>query len=633
MTLIRWTVVALLAVSGLTHPLHAATPPPNIVLIFCDDLAYSDLGCYGNTKAKTPNLDRMARQGIRFTDFYVGQPVCSASRAALMTGCYPNRVGIEGALSPKSKTALNTNEITIAKLLKSRGYATAIYGKWHLGHTAEYLPTRQGFDEYFGLPYSNDMWPSHPTQGTNFPPLPLFEAERIVQYMPDQTQLTTWYTEHAVSFIEKNKTRPFFLYVPHNMPHVPLHVSSKHEGKSGPGLYGDVIMEIDWSVGEIMAALRRNGLIENTFVLFSSDNGPWLEYGDHAGSALPLREGKMTSFEGGLREPFLAFWPGHVPAGQVSHELVTAMDLFPTIASLSGAALPTDRIIDGKNIWPLLAGEPGARSPHEAFFYYWGRQLEAVRSGNWKLHFGHEYIHPDPPGHDGKPGRMTNQWVGLELFDLAADPGETNNLSRQFPEVVNRLQLLAEKCRDDLGDSATRRIGKNVRPAGMVHDANETREALELVPKGQSGPNPNPNAEVVKQHGDGTVFLHARQAFIHGSMIQYEPQTNKNTVGYWVKLDDWVSWEFTIDRPGTFAVEILQGCGNGSGRSQVEFSVGDQKLEFLVKETGGFQDFVSREIGTFKFDEPGRFTLQVRPKTKPALAVMDLRSVTLRPVK
>src|SRR4051812_15208775 len=304
--------------------------PPNIVLIFCDDLAYSDLGCYGNARAKTPHLDRMAREGIRFTDFYVGQPVCSASRAALMTGCYPGRVGIQGALAPKSKIALHTNEITIAELLKTRGYATAIYGKWHLGHTPEFLPTRQGFDDYFGLPYSNDMWPNHPTSGTNFPPLPLIEGERVIQLMPDQTQLTTWYTERAVNFIEKNKERPFFLYVPHNMPHVPLHVSDRHKGKSGYGLYGDVIMEIDWSVGEILAALARNGLDNNTLVIFSSDNGPWLEYGDHAGSALPLREGKMTSFEGGLREPFIVRWPNHVPAGTTSHELVTAMDFLPT---------------------------------------------------------------------------------------------------------------------------------------------------------------------------------------------------------------------------------------------------------------------------------------------------------------
>jgi len=453
------------------QPQLARADRPNIVLIFCDDLAYSDLGCYGNAYARTPNLNRMAREGTRFTDFYVGQPVCSASRAALMTGCYPNRVGIQGALAPKSKVALNTNEITVAELLKTRGYATAIYGKWHLGHTPDFLPTRQGFDDYFGLPYSNDMWPNHPTSGTNFPPLPLIEGERTIQYMPDQTQLTTWYTERAVRFIEKNKERPFFLYVPHNMPHVPLHVSARHKGKSGHGLYADVIMEIDWSVGEILDALTRNGLENNTLVIFSSDNGPWLEYGDHAGNALPLREGKMTSFEGGLREPFIARWPNRIPAGRTCHELITAMDFLPTVTRLAGAELPTDRIIDGKDIWPLLSGQPGAKSPHEAFFYYWGEHLEAVRSGKWKLHLSHEYNHPDPPGAGGKPGKMGKRQIGLDLFDLDNDLSETNNVAEKYPTIVQRLQALAEKCRDDLGDSAQKRVGKNVRAPSAVSAA------------------------------------------------------------------------------------------------------------------------------------------------------------------
>jgi len=466
---VRFAVVAVLLAAAFSGQAQSSrSDRPNIVLIFCDDLAYSDLGCYGNAHAKTPKLDRMAREGTRFTDFYVGQPVCSASRAALMTGCYPNRVSIQGALAPKSKIALNTNEMTVAELLKTRGYATAIYGKWHLGHTPEFLPTRQGFDDYFGLPYSNDMWPTHPTSGTNFPPLPLIEGEKTIQYMPDQTQLTSWYTERAVKFIEKNKERPFFLYVPHNMPHVPLHVSDRHKGKSGYGLYGDVIMEIDWSVGEILAALARNGLDNNTLVIFSSDNGPWLEYGDHAGSALPLREGKMTSFEGGLREPFIARWPTRVPAGRTSHELITAMDFLPTVARLAGADVPTDRIIDGKDIWPLLFGQPGAKSPHEAFFYYWGERLEAVRNGKWKLHLGHEYHHPEPPGSGGKPGKMSKRKIGLELFDLENDPSETNNVAEKYPTVVQRLQGLAEKCREDLGDSAQKRVGKNVRPASAV---------------------------------------------------------------------------------------------------------------------------------------------------------------------
>src|SRR5262249_54406319 len=295
-----WVAAALLApgtqAAG-TAP--KAERPPNVVLIFTDDQGYADVGCYGARGFATPHLDRMAREGVRFTDFYVAQAVCSASRAALLTGCYPNRIGILGALGPASKHGIAAGAKTIADVLKARGYATAIYGKWHLGHHQPFLPTRHGFDDYFGLPYSNDMWPRHPT--AKFPDLPLFEGEKVVAHNPDQTKLTTWYTERAVKFIEKNRERPFFLYVAHNMPHVPLHVSDKFKGKSKRGLYGDVIMEIDWSVGQVLAALQKHGLDEKTLVIFTSDNGPWLSYGNHAGSARPLREGKTTTFDGGLR--------------------------------------------------------------------------------------------------------------------------------------------------------------------------------------------------------------------------------------------------------------------------------------------------------------------------------------------
>src|SRR5262249_55387775 len=264
------------------------------VIILADDLGYADLGCYGARGYQTPNLDRMAKEGMRFTDFYVAQGVCSASRTALLTGCYPNRVGILGALGPKATHGISSKEKTVAEALKARGYATAIYGKWHLGHHPKFLPTRHGFDDYFGLPYSNDMGPKHPT--AKFPALPLIAGEKTIATNPDQTKLTTWYTERAVKFIARNKAKPFFLYVPHAMPHVPLHVSDKFKGKSKRGLYGDVIMEIDWSVGQILAALKKHGLDEKTLVIFASDNGPWLSYGDHAGSAGPLREGKMTTF-------------------------------------------------------------------------------------------------------------------------------------------------------------------------------------------------------------------------------------------------------------------------------------------------------------------------------------------------
>ncbi|MBK8000452.1 MAG: sulfatase [Verrucomicrobia bacterium] len=354
----------------------APNPLPNVVLIFCDDMAYADIGAFGAKGYPTPNLDRLSRQGVKFTDFYVAQPVCSASRAALLTGCYPNRVGIKGALGPQSKIGLNSNEVTIAELLKERGYATAVYGKWHLGHRPEFLPLRHGFDDFFGLPYSNDMWPNHPTAGTNYPPLPLIRGEQIIEFMPNQTQLTTWYTRHAMDFIERNKQQPFFLYLPHNMPHVPLFVSDKFAGKTKRGLFGDVIAEIDWSVGQILDTLKKNHLEENTLVLFTSDNGPWLVYGDHAGSAKPLREGKATVFDGGVRVPFIARWPGKIPAGSTCREPAMTIDVLPTIARLTGARLPIHPI-DGLDIWPLLSGAKKATSPHDALYFYVAR-LEAL---------------------------------------------------------------------------------------------------------------------------------------------------------------------------------------------------------------------------------------------------------------
>jgi arylsulfatase A-like enzyme len=443
------------------------TQPPNFVVIFADDMGYGDAGCYGARGIETPNLDRMARQGIRFTDFYVAQPVCSASRAALLTGCYPNRIGILGALGPGSKHGISDGEKTIADLLKTRGYATAIYGKWHLGHHPRFLPTRHGFDDYFGLPYSNDMWPKHPE--AKFPPLPLIEGEKTIATDPDQSKLTTWYTEHAVEFIARNKDRPFFLYVPHTMPHVPLHVSAKFKGKSERGLYGDVIMEIDWSVGQILGALREHGLDEQTLVLFTSDNGPWLSYGNHGGSAGPLREGKMTTWDGGVRMPFIARWPGKIPAGSVCREPAMTIDILPTLAGLAGAELPRHKI-DGKDIWPLLSGKADARSPHEALYFYWDRHLQAVRSGKWKLHLPHSYrtLAGKAGGRDGKPAPYSQAETPLALYDLAKDVGETTNVAESHPEVVERLKGLAERAREDLGDSATKQDGKGCRPPGRI---------------------------------------------------------------------------------------------------------------------------------------------------------------------
>ena len=462
---------------GGCHFLQKNTRPPNVVLLFADDLGYSDIGCFGARGYHTPNLDRMAGDGVRLTSFYVAQPVCSASRAALLTGCYSSRVDIHHALMPRSPKGLNPEETTLAEMLKTRGYVTACFGKWHLGDHPDFMPLRQGFDEYFGIPYSNDMWPIHPNPNMRkaWPWLPLYEGETAIDSLHDQTQLTTRITEHAVSFIERHRDQPFFLYVPHPQPHVPLFVSDKFRGKSGAGLYGDVIMEIDWSVGEILAALRRNGLEENTLVIFTSDNGPWLAYGNHAGSAQPLREGKGTVWEGGVREPFILQWKGHVPAGAVISEPLMTIDLMPTIARVTGAKLPP-LPIDGRDAWPVISQAPGAKSPHEAyFFYYQTNELQALRSGRWKLCFPHQYnsIGTGTGGRDGMPGPYVSVKITQpELYDLENDLSETRNVASEHPEIVQRLEALAEKARAELGDALTGRQGSGVRPAGKAGEKN-----------------------------------------------------------------------------------------------------------------------------------------------------------------
>ena len=423
---------------------------PNVVIIFTDDQGYQDVGCFGAKGFKTPKLDRMAKEGVRFTDFYVAAGSCTPSRAALMTGCYPQRIGLPKVLGPHSKIGISAEEETLAEVLKTRGYATGCFGKWHLGDSVKFLPKQHGFDEYFGLPYSNDMWPEHPTV-KSFPPLPLIEGNEVVAYNPDQTKLTTWYTQRAVRFIENNKGKPFFLYVPHNMPHVPLFVSDKFKGRSKRGLYGDVIMEIDWSVGRILAALRRNHLDKNTLVIFTSDNGPWLSYGDHAGSAGPLREGKGTTWDGGQREACIMWWPGRIPGGRVCGEMVSSIDILPTVARLAGAKRPVKEI-DGKNIWPLIEGEAGAKSPHEAFYFYQGDQLQAVRSGRWKLHFPHIYrtLGGKPGGTGGMPAEYIKGEIGLALFDLKNDIGEKNDVAEQHPDIVQKLSKIGKEFDDKL---------------------------------------------------------------------------------------------------------------------------------------------------------------------------------------
>ncbi len=453
---------------------------PNIVIIFADDLGYGDLGTYGALDFTTPNLDKMAAEGIRFTSFYSAQAVCSASRAGLLTGCYPNRINIHNAFMPWSKKGLADSEVTIAELLKQKNYATAIFGKWHLGHQKKFLPLQHGFDEYFGLPYSNDMWPvgfdGVPiTDSTSwkfrYPILPLIEGnEKVdeVKTLEDQSTLTTRYTERAVQFIENNKDRPFFLYVPHSMPHVPLGVSDKFNGKSKQGMYGDVIMEIDWSVGEILKALETNGISDNTLVIYISDNGPWLNFGNHAGSTGGLREGKGTSFEGGQRVPAIMKWPGKIAEGQTKNTLMSTIDILPTIAEITGTQLP-DHKIDGINMLPVLLGDNVA--PRNNFIYYYGNnKLEAVREGHWKLIFPHKhrsYI-GHAPGKDGFPGETHTDSTSLELYNLRRDPGEWYNVADTYPDIVAQLQVLGEEAREDMGDAITGRDGKFNRDCGWV---------------------------------------------------------------------------------------------------------------------------------------------------------------------
>ncbi|MBN1851503.1 MAG: sulfatase [Pirellulales bacterium] len=457
--------------------------PPNVVIIYTDDQGYADVGCFGAQDFKTPNLDRLAQQGRKFTSFYVAQPVCSASRTALLTGCYPNRLGIHGALGPRDQHGISADETTLAEICKSRGYTTAIFGKWHLGCQEMFLPPNHGFDEFYGLPYSNDMWPWHPRvahltdiaerRKKGYPDLPLIEGTTVVhsEVAPeDQMRFTRQFTERAIGFIDRNHDRPFFLYLPHPMPHVPLFVSERFDGTSVQGRYGDVIQEIDWSVGQIMETLARHDIEDDTLVFFASDNGPWLSYGDHAGSAGILREGKGTTFEGGIRVPCIMRWPGHIPAGTVCDEPLMTIDILPTVTQLIGAELPKHKI-DGKDVWPLLAGEEGAKSPQETYcFYYHKNALQALRSGKWKLHFPHKYatLAGQEGGRDGTPVSYSQQEIGYALFDLEIDPGETTDLAEKYPDVVARLKHLADTIRSELSDSLTGVQGNGHREPGRI---------------------------------------------------------------------------------------------------------------------------------------------------------------------
>jgi arylsulfatase A-like enzyme len=447
-----------------------STRPPNIVLINCDDLGYGDLGCYGSDRNETPHLDRLAAEGMRFTDFYMASPVCSPSRAALLTGCYPTRVGFghfDGlpVLFPGHRYGLHPDETTIARVLSDAGYATKHVGKWHCGDQPPFLPTGHGFDGYYGIPYSNDMGRQRASEGVpdidrlvaelldipgwTYPPLPLLHDDDVIEAQPDQASLTARFVDESVRFMRANADRPFFLYLAHIYVHVPIYVQEHLARRSRNGAYGAAVAAIDWAAGVLFAELRRLGLEDDTIVVFTSDNGSRVR--DEGGSNLPLRGTKGTTWEGGMRVPCIARWPGRIPAGVDCSTLATAMDLLPTLAHAAGATMPEARTIDGRDILPVLCGEAVA-SPHDAFFYYSGRDLEAVRAGPWKLHVAR--------------GRAPV----AELYDLVDDIGETSNVHAQRPEIVAALLGHAERARAELGDERLGIRGAGVRAVGEVDE-------------------------------------------------------------------------------------------------------------------------------------------------------------------
>lgn len=455
-------VVALLALllsplAVLAADTAARTQRPNFVVILIDDMGYGDIGPFGSKLNRTPRLDRMAAEGMKLTSFYAA-PVCTPSRAQLMTGCYAKRVSLPDVLFPAGRVGLSGSERTVADLLKSQGYATMCIGKWHLGDQPDFLPTKHGFDHYLGLPYSNDMGGSGKPNARN-PPLPLVRDSRVIEAPAEQNKLVELYTDEAVKFITANKDRPFFLYLPHTAVHVPIHPGKAFQGKSHNGRYGDWVEEVDWSTGRVLDTLRDLKLEPTTLVLFTSDNGPWRSQGKDGGVAGPLRGGKSSTWEGGVREPTIARWPGKIPAGAVCDAVMSEMDVLPTLVKLAGGEVPGERVVDGKDIWPLLSSK-SKQSPHEALFYFSSNRLEAVRSGPWKLAIAQQIEH----GVDKEPKPSKKPFTPI-LFNLDADIGETTDVAAQHPEIVKRLLGYVRQMDADLGITGR---GPGVRPSGIV---------------------------------------------------------------------------------------------------------------------------------------------------------------------
>ncbi len=596
-----------------TEPVGAATPqPPNIVFILIDDMGWADAGCYGSKFYQTPNLDQLAAQGMKFTDAHAACPVCSPTRASIMTGKYPARLHLtdwlpgrkdmpsQKLLRPEFRQGLPLEEITVAESLKTAGYVTASIGKWHLGGEG-FEPQKQGFDlniggDHTGTPLSY-FAPFKNGQRT----MPGLETSSPGEYLTDR--LTT----EAEKFIEQNQEKPFFLYLPHYAVHTPLKAKSeliakyqalKPTTEQTNAVYAAMIESMDESVGRIVRKLDALKLSERTIVIFTSDNGGLaVREGPTTPSTsnAPLREGKGYLYEGGIRVPLIVRWPGVVRAGSVCATPVSSIDFQPTLLAMAKLKPAAGQVIDGVNLMPVLqeAGELKREALYWHYPHYANQGAKpggAIRQGDFKLIEFYE------DGH-------------LELYNLKDDLGERTNLAEKLPQQAMRMEQKLDAWR--------RAMKAQMMLPNPDYRGSETNAASVVV---------------VPQSADGTVLLHAKDVSIHGTMVRYEPQPNKNTVGYWVKLEDWVSWDFQVTQPGRFQVEILQGCGKGSGGSEVAFSVGSQTLTTVVEDTGHFQNFIPRKIGEYNFSQPGRYTLSVRPKTKPGAAVMDLRAVTLKPV-